>query len=307
MKRKPRKFRVLCPAESVTGGPEALHQLVHVAQKLGADSRIVYLPARDNVNDAYTHYKILTDIMPADSPDTVLVTPEIWPLDLNSLKSIIPVFWWLSYDYGARSLPVVNNKRTTHACQSYYAYDMLVRQGVDPSSILMLTDYTRSLFTAPYDEEERKDVCAYSPAKGADLTEKIIAANRDITFVPINGMSPDMVRLMLRKSKVYIDFGTHPGKDRIPREAVVSGCCVITASDRGAAQYLLDVPIPRHYKFTTKNSFDPCAIGDSIRLCMAEYPKCKADFNFHRACVQAEEMIFEDEVLRLLKRFECLA
>lgn len=31
--------------------------------------------------------------------------------------------------------------------------------------------------------------------------------------------------LTMRKAKVYIDFGFHPGKDRIPREAVMCGAC----------------------------------------------------------------------------------
>lgn len=52
----------------------------------------------------------------------------------------------------------------------------------------------------------------------------------------------------MSKSKVYIDFGNHPGKDRIPREAAISGCIVITGK-RGAAAFAEDVCIPETYKF----------------------------------------------------------
>jgi len=43
--------------------------------------------------------------------------------------------------------------------------------------------------------------------------------------------------------KLYVDFGKHPGKDRMPREAAVHGCCIITGR-RGAAGNPFDIPIP---------------------------------------------------------------
>jgi len=46
---------------------------------------------------------------------------------------------------------------------------------------------------------------------------------------------------------MYIDFGTHPGKDRIPREAALRNCIVLT-NRNGAADNNVDVPIPNEYK-----------------------------------------------------------
>ena len=51
----------------------------------------------------------------------------------------------------------------------------------------------------------------------------------------------------LSQAKVYIDFGGHPGKDRIPREAALCGCCVVTGR-RGAAGNDVEVPINQSYK-----------------------------------------------------------
>ncbi|MCX7738527.1 MAG: hypothetical protein N2Z80_03840 [Hydrogenothermaceae bacterium] len=56
---------------------------------------------------------------------------------------------------------------------------------------------------------------------------------------------------ILKKAKVYIDFGNHTGKDRIPREAAMLECCVITGR-RGIAKYREDVPIPENYKIEDK-------------------------------------------------------
>lgn len=41
------KVHVLCPASSVTGGPEALHQFVDAGHRLGNDMAMVYLHEDD--------------------------------------------------------------------------------------------------------------------------------------------------------------------------------------------------------------------------------------------------------------------
>lgn len=50
---------------------------------------------------------------------------------------------------------------------------------------------------------------------------------RELNFKPIINMTRDEVIRELQRAKVYIDFGNHPGKDRIPREAAILGCCAI--------------------------------------------------------------------------------
>ncbi len=46
----------------------------------------------------------------------------------------------------------------------------------------------------------------------------------------------------LKTCKIYVDLGAHPGKDRIPREAALAGCVVIT-NKLGAADNEVDIPI----------------------------------------------------------------
>ena len=85
----------------------------------------------------------------------------------------------------------------------------------------------------------------YNPKKGIEFTRQLIEAAPDLNWVPLENMSNEEVRGKLKTSKVYIDFGDHPGKDRFPREAAISGCCVITGK-RGSAAYD-DVPIPEDF------------------------------------------------------------
>ena len=92
---------------------------------------------------------------------------------------------------------------------------------------------------------------------------------RDINWVPLVGMSNDQVLNYLKTSKVYIDFGNHPGKDRLPREAAICGCCIITGK-KGAAAFKEDIPISETYKFDDKASSIPYIV-EKIRLLLKNY------------------------------------
>ena len=88
----------------------------------------------------------------------------------------------------------------------------------------------------------------YNPKKGYEFTKKLISkANNTIKFIPLENLTCSEVRDLLLKSKIYIDFGNHPGKDRFPREAAMCGNAILT-NKKGAAKYNEDVPINKIYK-----------------------------------------------------------
>jgi hypothetical protein len=55
-------------------------------------------------------------------------------------------------------------------------------------------------------------------------------------------MSRKEVISSLTSSKIYLDLGIHPGTDRIPREAALLGCVIVT-NKRGSAGNKIDVDI----------------------------------------------------------------
>lgn len=75
--------------------------------------------------------------------------------------------------------------------------------------------------------------------------------------------------VLLRQCKVYIDFGQHPGMDRIPREAAACGCLVLVG-ERGSASYFNDVPLPAEYKIDLRNP-DMDALVLKINKMLANY------------------------------------
>ena len=134
-----------------------------------------------------------------------------------------------------------------HLVQSQYAFEHLQSSKFD--NIAFLSDYLNDDFlNITTDILKKRNIVAYNPKKGALFTKKIIQSAPDITFVPIENMSRDQVIELLQRAKVYIDFGNHPGKDRIPREAAILKCCVITGK-KGSSKYFEDVPINDEFKF----------------------------------------------------------
>jgi glycosyltransferase involved in cell wall biosynthesis len=114
-------------------------------------------------------------------------------------------------------------------------------------------------------------------------------------------MTPAQVGEHLRMAKVYIDFGNHPGKDRIPREAALSGCCVITGRN-GSAAYQKDVPIPENYKF-----YDGIKQADEIiemiRSIFNNYEKVNIDFDSYRTIIRKEKETFTKDVKNIFGNF----
>jgi hypothetical protein len=91
-----------------------------------------------------------------------------------------------------------------------------------------------------------------------------------------------------------MDFGGHPGRERMPREAAVNGCCVIT-NRRGSAKYYGDIPIPDKYKFEDDPENIP-AIAARILNCFENYDDCVKDFYEYKEFVLNLETNFEKQI-----------
>ena len=184
-----------------------------------------------------------------------------------------------------------------HMVQSFYAFNFLRASGVDEKKIVYLSDYLNDEFLIYNFEEsgiQKENIVLYNPKKGFEFTKKIIEYGRDINFVPIINMSRREVIETMKKAKVYIDFGNHPGKDRMPREAAMLGCCVITGK-RGSAAFFEDVPIKEEYKFEDKEENIP-AIVSRIRECIENYEEKIKDFEDYRKWILYEKERFINDM-----------
>ena len=180
--------------------------------------------------------------------------------------------------------------------QSEYA-KQFVTERISPN-VFELSDYINDAFFVPYDEMERFNHVLVNPAKGMKFTQKIMYAMPDVTFIPLQGLSRTRLINLMRQSKLYIDFGDHPGKDRMPREAAMCGCCVIT-SRNGSAAYSEDVGLPDYYKIE-RGEANISKIADRIREVLRLYPV--DDFAEYREQIKGEKARFQDGVRELAER-----
>jgi len=180
-----------------------------------------------------------------------------------------------------------------HLCQSFYAMDYLRRSGIKNSAYL--SDYLNKAFLREqFNIMNKEDIVVYNPKKDFNFTSKIIAHAPDIEFMPLINMTRAEVIEILKKAKVYIDFGNHPGKDRIPREAAILGCCVIVGK-RGSATFQDDVPIPEEYKFTIAKKCIP-EIVRMIRDCLQRYEEFHHHFDGYREFIRKETQRFVEDL-----------
>jgi hypothetical protein len=181
--------------------------------------------------------------------------------------------------------------------------NFLKKIGIDDNRVFYLSDYLNKAFlNIQTDLSKKENIVAYNPKKGLAFTKEIMKLAKDIKFVPLINMTRQQVIETLQRAKVYIDFGNHPGKDRIPREAAILGCCVITGK-RGSAAFFEDVSIPDEYKFKDKKENMPKII-EKIRDCFENFEERYKDFDHCRKRIKQEPQKFIEDLKKIFVRVE---
>lgn len=313
---------LFCP-EAATGGPEAIHQLGYMINRLGGSAKLAYYgpisllemqggklcnrTEKSPMPQVFAQYEpqVLKEAELNDR--TLIVFPEA--LTVSSYHR--SAMWWLSVDNAINTNPnfkdesyrrdFFSDEKRIYFYQSDYARDYLERARA--KTIFALTDYTDPQFIAygrscagPPAEGRANRICFF-PSKGAELARDFLThggLKNKIDLVPIQNMTKEQVRDTLFSAKIYIDFGNHPGKDRIPREAAMAGC-VVLLHRAGAANFFADHPLDDRYKFSREDIVS----GRLHELVDAILDDPKAHFDAqlsYREKILREEADFEEEV-----------
>lgn len=182
------------------------------------------------------------------------------------------------------------------AYQSEYAQNFLQKNGF--REMFPLKDYINTEHCVSFSKEGREDIILYNPKKGLNFTKHLIDMSPDLNWVPIINMTRQQVIELMGRAKIYVDFGFHPGKDRLPRECAMNGLCVITGY-RGSARYFEDIWIDNEYKFDEKRS-NKQQIIKKIRETLNNYDTAIDNFAFYRYRISLEKQEFEREVSEFL-------
>ena len=336
-----KKYYVVCPSNTVTGGPDALHQLVFYMRKNGFDCVLAYIadkkaglkipdPYKIYVND-FTLFKKVKD-----NENNIIIIPETQSFLSKKFRKSPIFIWWLSVDnnevkkkflwkiwfilsFPFRVLKHKNNYQSSffsklantieakkydftkensnvfHLCASYYALDFICKNShrpyykcIEPISFKFLSNYKKWK-----DDRIRNDVILYNPKKSKFIVDVLKEKCSKLKFLALENMTQDELVATYSKAKLYIDFGPFPGAERIPKEAVLYGCAIITGK-HGASFYYGDVPVSNEYKFDEKCEIEK--IIEKINFILMNYDKCINDFNEYKNTVLGLETNFENSL-----------
>jgi hypothetical protein len=274
------------PAGDVAGGVEALFQLADAINNVGGKSVVIWdRKLQDPIPNKYKNYNIIHSEEVEDSSNNWIIYPEVWTEKIHDYSNLKKFIWWLSVDNNHNQFQDFQDENITHFYQSYYAQDFLSKKGA--KKILPLFDYLSSYyFESSYTINEKENIVCYNPAKGIEITNEIRSLNPEINFIPIISMNENEIIQLLKISKVYIDFGHHPGRDRIPREAAILGNCILT-NEKGSAGFYTDLPFDSEFK---TNKIEE--IGTKINICFNEYENYQKKFYLYRSVIQNQKEQF---------------
>ncbi|UXH80219.1 hypothetical protein [Roseateles amylovorans] len=315
---------ILIPHGVQTGGPEALHQLSDALIRQGHDARVWYvlpsdLPAidelyrhnglgantalrlqpRPNTVADYEKYQTVLAEQIVMNADTCVVFAETYVHWVRYFPHCSPMVWWLSIDNAFEYLSVqkvnlntLRSERVLHTYQSGYAHDVIRALGCRRT--LPLSDYTPGKVevasTLP-----KTDIALNANHKVVyDVGAIAARLERDcgVKVRLIRGLTRSQVYEALDRSRLFIDLGTFPGKDRLAREALMRDCCV----------FALDVGAARDYALPEECYFKPDAVDQvfaGASQLLQQYPLYLELSRPAQQAVLRERMIFEREVAGL--------
>jgi len=117
--------------------------------------------------------------------------------------------------------------------------------------------------------------------------------------VPLENLDRAGMVERLSLSKLYVDLGDHPGRDRIPREAASQGCVVIVGR-HGAARNPVDIPLAARYKLSFYLSCKPAATNRYLSDILADIDTHRTNQWSYRETIRRQAQIFATEVRHLI-------
>lgn len=318
---------IFCPPNSVTGGPEALHQLADKLYNLRIKNVFMhYIPQRKNAKPInYNVYTTKEIEIVEDKPQNILIIPESMTFLVKKYPESQKVIWWLSVDFYKilmdhrirrqsffTKLFYKQNDKEYHFehlpnvyqwAQSYRSSIYLKDHGIPASQIDFVCDYINPSFLKNTDRIEKdlsNKTILYNPRKGKKEISELIKNSPDLQWVPVQNMNADQIKDLMAKSLLYVDFGENPGRDKMLRESVSQDCCIISGKN-GSSAFYEDLMIPDQYKFNFNEKIIPEIIA-KIKEVLDNYHDHISQFSTYKNMVLNEEIAFENKLKEIFKK-----
>ena len=327
------KFLLVCPFGHQTGGPEAIHQLGELLRETEQDVSIIYIKQDEHysfraalnsvsagtvldlgdrssgVCEDFIKYRVPIARFISVDQQYIVIIPEVLIDWLDVFQRSIQVLWWLSVDHAFQKIPhtLLNHLRTKiqlHAYQSNYANRFLKLMQFTPT--ISLSDYTHNEdqhTIGPIDESE-KGISISGLQKvvfNVDIIASRLKRRFDCEIKVIRGMTQSATFECLRRSRLYIDLGSFPGKDRLPREAVIRGNHVLLLDVGAVASDDFRLPNTHRVPISSIDSID-----SFVEFAFNYYRVNEFHFHKFRSEVQQERIKLKSEVDQLISTVQAI-
>lgn len=321
------KIIIFCPPNSVTGGPEALHQLADKLHKLEVRNVFMhYIPKRKNAKPSnYSIYQTTEIDLFEDHPENILIIPESMTFLIKKYPLSQKVIWWLSVDFYKILMDHRIRKQNIFTklfykqkdneyyfeplsnvfqwAQSYRSSVYIKDHGIPDNQIDYVCDYINPSFLENKEsivKDPANKKVLYNPRKGKKEIEQLIKNSPELDWVPIQNMNARQIKDLMKQSLLYVDFGENPGRDKMLRESVSQDCCIVSGKN-GSSAYYEDLMIPDEYKFNFSENKIPEIIA-KIKDVLENYPDHIHHFVPYKKMVLNEEISFEEKLKEIFKK-----
>lgn len=312
---------IMCPV-MVTGGPENLSQLYAELKKLGLETYFYWMSdvfaikkryqdgtwylckdEKNTMNSAYVETYGVNSLerdIPLDDKTLVIVSEPL--ADMIALfENARTAIAWLSIgnfrgkDTELLQYFIFNGKlrdvQCIHFSQSPWIQKKLQSWGVES---FLLGDYINKAYLSESAAEKINNSVAFFPRKAKRLGEAFVAQYNNFNYIRLQNLDKSGMIKALDSAKIYIDFGDFPGRDRVPREALLRNC-VIFIRNVACATDFDSFPIDDYFRFSDKDVVDG-TLYKKVCETLANYENMKKMQDFMRQQVLEEPALFEKNV-----------
>jgi hypothetical protein len=211
------------------------------------------------------------------------------------------------YSSFARDKTVQIPPADIHILQSYYVYNFLTNFAKTLKMFFLHEPLEDDYLNFSISKDSKEDIVTWNTRKAYPITLKVIKAlkKNKVHVVDLENVGKGNMINILAKSKIFIDIGIHPGRDRPPREAVVLGNIAVV-NNHGGCFYYDDCMIEQPFKVDcyteSRCNIDPKKVAEDILHYMENYEYYyKKYFTKFRDYILEEPKLYQKEIEQLAK------
>jgi hypothetical protein len=243
---------------------------------------------------------------------------DLFSLNFKIIKNSYLRFYWNSFrssyviefiKRGKVKIPRVD----LHIAQSNYARIFLESCGIDKNNIVLINEPIEEEFlnmARRMDLKEKCNVITWNSRKAYPIAFKLVnLLKRKFKVIDLYNVGKENMIKTLLISKIFIDIGFHPGRDRPVREAVALGNLALV-NNHGGYYLREDCPVPAEFKIKCYSDYlfetDYEDIYKNIVLWINNYERYLKEFDEMRKIVLSEPQLFIKHVKTLVSRLDQL-